>query len=175
MSDYLDDEMQIMDENSRDVSVLSSRTFENKIEDMGLKMPLSVAPTATLAEVLTLMQTKNIGCVLVCDKKKVVGIFTERDVLFRVLGKLLKWESVPVSHVMTPDPLCLRKSDMVAYVMNNMHVRNFRHIPIVNDKHEAVGVISIKDIMSYILDHCPEHVMNLTGEPFRGVSGADGG
>ena len=174
MDDFLKEEMDIMREQSEDNMVLTADTFKHTIEDMGFSKPYSLPETALLGEVVKLMQEKYIGCVLLTNGEKISGIFTERDFLFRVGGKISDWEKTPVNKVMTKDPLTLWKTDVVAYVMNNMHVRNFRHIPIVDETSRPIGVVSIKDVMSYILDHCPEHVTNITGEPFRGKTTREG-
>lgn len=172
--DLLDDEQKIMDEQANDTLTLSSKTFELPIHNLPLSTPVCVKENTPLSEVIALMQKEKIGSVVVVsDQQKLVGIFTERDVLFKVMGKMSNWEKSPVSLVMTKSPLALQVNDMIAYVMNNMHVGGYRHVPIVDENRRPVGIISIKDVMSFILDHFPEHITNITGEPFRGSSEAE--
>ncbi len=121
------------------------------------------------------MQKKKIGSVVVTNKGKLTGIFTERDVLMKIIGKIPDWEKKTLATVMTPNPRCLQAGDEIAYALNNMHVGGYRHIPIVDAKGKAVSMLSIKDLMSWILDHFPNEIINLTGEPFRGIHEADGG
>ena len=73
-----------------------------------------------------------------------------------------------VKSIMTPNPTSLLGSDMIAYVMNNMHVGGYRHVPIVDENNVPISMISIKDVMSFILEYFPEEIQNITGEPFRG-------
>ena len=65
--------------------------------------------------------------------------------------------------------LGLMATDMIAYVMNNMHVGGYRHVPIVDENNVPISIVSIKDVMSFILDYFPEEILNITGEPFRGT------
>ena len=84
------------------------------------------------------------------------------------------WKTRPVKDAMTPEPLSLMPGDMIAYVMNNMHVGGYRHVPIVDENNIPTTVISIKDVMTFILDYFPEHITNIQGEPFRGPSSREG-
>ena len=120
------------------------------------------------------MQQKKIGSVLITKKGKLAGIITERDILNKVIGKMDDFKTRPVTDAMTPNPLRLMPGDMIAYVMNNMHVGGYRHVPIVNEKDEPISIISIKDVMTFILDYFPEDVTNTVGEPYRGPAHREG-
>ena len=129
---------------------------------------------------LPLMRVKHatrvaikIGAVIVTNKGKVAGIFTERDLLLKVVGLIDDFGNKSITKVMTPDPVRLLKDDKIAYVMHNMHVGRFRHIPIVNENDEPISIVSIRKINSYILDHFPEEITNLTEKPYRKVSQRD--
>ncbi|OFZ17610.1 MAG: hypothetical protein A2X86_03895 [Bdellovibrionales bacterium GWA2_49_15] len=171
MDDMVNEELQIMGESNEEVMSLSSTTFELPISTLKLSPPVCVRETTLTKEVCALMQAKKIGSVLVVSElNEVVGIFTERDLLFRIAGKVRDWETKPVQKFMTFEPLTLQASDMIAYAMNNMHVGGYRHIPIVDETNQPIGVLSIKDITSFILDQFPKHILNITGQPFRGIS-----
>ena len=112
---------------------------------------------------------------MITKNGKLAGIITERDILNKVIGKMDDFRKRPVTDAMTPDPLRLMPGDMIAYVMNNMHVGGYRHVPIVNEKDEPISIISIKDVMTFILDYFPEDITNIVGEPYRGPVHAESG
>ncbi|MBI2518871.1 MAG: CBS domain-containing protein [Bdellovibrio sp.] len=174
MDDIVNEELQIMNENEEEVMSLSSSTFELPIHHLKLSEPIFVRENTPISEVIEIMQNKKIGSILVVSADfKLIGILTERDIIMRAMGKIHDWDNTYVESIMTIDPLTLQSTDMIAYAMNNMHVGGYRHVPIVDKDKHPVGMISIKDVMSYILDNFPKHILNITGEPFRGISMRD--
>jgi CBS domain-containing protein len=143
-----------------------------------LREPLSVIPAqkalvfkpdATVTEAMRAMQRDHRGCVLVTDDgthdSKLLGIFTERDVLFRIVDKGRNPAALPIGEVMTPNPENLSDRSTVAYVLNKMSVGGFRHVPVVDDEHRPVCVISVRDVVSFLVQAFPREVLNLTTEP----------
>ena len=169
MNDMLEEELQIMEEQLlENPKVLNEEIFKLPIEKLNVSKCFSVDESANIYETVESMQKKKIGSVVITKNGKLTGIITERDILMKVVGKISDLKNTKVKEVMTADPIALRSEDMIAYVMNNMHVGGYRHVPIVNENEEPVGMISIKDVMSFILDYFPESILNITGEPFRG-------
>ena len=121
--------------------------------------PWQVAPTQTVAEAVALMREKSVGCVLVCHERKVIGIFTERDLLRRVmaLGKPL---SAPVSLSMTHKPITVHPKDPIATAIRRMEEGGYRHLPVVVDD-KPVGILSVKRIVHYLVEHFPATIYNL--------------
>jgi CBS domain-containing protein len=89
MSDEnLDEEFsQMYEETFKGKKTLDPSTFQMPIMNIRLRKPITVFPDQSVAEAITLMQQKELGCVLVIEKDRLVGIFTERDVLMRIVGK----------------------------------------------------------------------------------------
>jgi CBS domain-containing protein len=73
-----------------------------------------------------------------------------------------------VSDAMTADPITLRADDPIVYAAHNMQIGGYRHIPIVDENDAPVSIVSIKDVVRYVLSHFPEDVYNITQEPYRG-------
>jgi CBS domain-containing protein len=121
--------------------------------------PWQVAPTQSVAEAVALMRAKSVGCVLVCLERKIVGIFTERDLLRRVMarGKAL---SAPVSESMTPQPISVHPKDPIATAIRRMEEGGYRHLPVVVED-KPVGILSVKRIVHYLVEHFPATVYNL--------------
>lgn len=173
IEDNLHEEMQIGQERDR-VTTFNSDLFKLPISELLLPPAITLDISATIGEAVSLMQQKKFGSVLVTKKGKLVGIITERDILNKVIGKMDDFRTRSVTDAMTPDPLRLLPGDMIAYVMNNMHVGGYRHVPIVNEQDEPIAIISIKDVMTLILEYFPEHVTNIVDQPYRGPARREG-
>src|SRR5947209_2538600 len=121
--------------------------------------PWQVTPQQTIAEAVALMRDKSVGCVLICAEQKVVGIFTERDLLRRIMaaGKPL---SGPVCESMTRRPVTVHPQDPIATALRRMEDGGYRHLPVVVDD-KPVGILSIKRIVHYLVEHFPATVYNL--------------
>jgi CBS domain-containing protein len=136
-----------------------------------VRSPLVLPPTATVTEAVRAMQAGQAGCVLVTDDgtpdSKVSGIFTERDVLFRIVDRGRNPAQLPLSDVMTPDPETLSVRSAVAYALNKMSVGGFRHIPVVDDDLRPAFVVSVRDVVEFLVDAFPREVLNLP--PTEGV------
>lgn len=125
--------------------------------------PWQVSPEQTVAEALSLMREKSVGCVLVCENKNLLGIFTERDLSRRILGQR-KPLSTPVKDCMTPNPVTVHPKEPIGSAIRRMEEGGYRHLPVVVDS-EAVGVLSVKRIVHYLVEHFPGTVYNLPPEP----------
>lgn len=101
-------------------------------------------PGATVREASRAMADHNIGSVLVVDEDRLVGIFTERDALRRVLGPGLDPDLTLLAEVMTREPDTIRSSDSVCEAIRRMDEFGYRHLPVV-DGERVVGVVSSRD------------------------------
>jgi CBS domain-containing protein len=108
--------------------------------------PLQVSPEQTVAEAVALMRQAKVGCVLVCEAGKVLGIFTERDLLRRVLAEQQRL-SLPIAQVMTTDPVTVHPKQPVGAAVKLMVEGGYRHLPVVDEKGTAVGILSVKRIV----------------------------
>jgi len=137
--------------------------------------PVTVAPTATVARAAELMRKKKVGAVLVKKGKELVGIFTERDLVARAMATR-GWTTAPVKKFMSPKPETLKLSDPVAYALNKMSVGRFRHVPLLDAGGALAGIVSIRDIVDFIVDLCPEEILNLPSAPELAIAKTpDGG
>ncbi len=126
-----------------------------------MKPAITAGIDTTVNEAIQLMQRNRIGCVLVVSHRKLLGVFTERDVLKKIVGSNHDIKSTPLSEVMTINPQALNEDDTIAYALNFMDLGGYRHIPIVNDLFEPTGLVSVKDIVSYLVQHFADEVLNL--------------
>ena len=112
-----------------------------------------------MAEAVALMREKGVGCVLICVERKVVGIFTERDLLRRVMAQNRPL-SAPVGDSMTNQPVTVHPKDPIATAIRRMEEGGYRHLPVVVDD-KPVGILSVKRIVHYLVEHFPATVYNL--------------
>jgi CBS domain-containing protein len=106
-------------------------------------------PTVTVAEAVQEMNMRKVGSVLVMNGLRLAGIFTERDVLRRVVGACLDPELTPIAKVMTVDVLTVEPSATVQEVMDIFTEKRCRHLPVMQAG-RLVGVISIGDVSRWV-------------------------
>ena len=111
----------------------------------------AVPSTCTIAEAVAEMNKKRIGCVVIMDSGKITGIFTERDVLSRVIMADLDPKTVRVGDVMTTDVHMISPDTTVEQTMVLFAEKRCRHIPVV-DQGQLKGLISIGDISRWVAD-----------------------
>jgi len=126
--------------------------------------PLQVSPEQSVADAVSLMRQQRVGCVLVCEEGKLLGIFTERDLMRRVLAQQQPL-SVCVANVMTREPLTVEPKQAIGVAVRLMEESGYRHLPVVNENGQAIGILSVKRIVRYLVEHFPATVYNLPPEP----------
>ena len=110
----------------------------------------SVGPDCSVAECVRTMSAKRIGALMVMEGERLIGIFTERDALNRVLAAGLDPVGTKISAVMTKDPFCIRPEITVAEAMELVTKRRFRHLPIVENG-KVLAVISSGDLTHWLV------------------------
>jgi CBS domain-containing protein len=135
---------------------------------------VAVPLKTSIGEAARIMREHHIGCVLVEDGGLLAGIFTERDILTKLVGTGYDPARVTVERVMTRDPERLTPDDPIAFALQRMSVGGYRHVPLVDGGGRPVGVVSVKDIVDYLVEHFPREVLNIPPEPGQHVRCAEG-
>lgn len=125
--------------------------MRDRIERLWPKTPSTVTSSTTVGEVLRKMVNETIGCVMVVDNGKLVGIFSERDALMRLNVDAAMHFQKPISQFMTQRPVTLETHDKIAFALHKMNLGGYRHVPILFDG-KLAGVISIRDILRYLTE-----------------------
>lgn len=102
--------------------------------------------TMTVSEAARVMKRHRIGAIMVVEHDKLIGIFTERDALFRVLAEDRDLHATRVADVMTRNPQSIPPDKPFADALNLMHTGRFRHVPVVENG-RAIGMVSASDAM----------------------------
>ena len=124
--------------------------------------PIRLATTATVDEAIhRMLVQRQPGVMIVAPNGRLVGIFTERDVVTRVLGQRLDPRRTQLGAVMTPNPEALRTADRVAYAVHCMSVAGYRTVPLVDGEQRPIGVVTVSDVIRWLANLFPEAVLNL--------------
>lgn len=120
--------------------------------------------TATVADAVATLRRERVGCLLICDQGRLVGIFTDRDVLIRVFGGRLPL-TTPICCTMTPEPVTVQADEPIFAALRKMQAGSYRHLPIVDGSNRPIGVISVKEVVHYLVEHFPAAVYNVPPDP----------
>jgi CBS domain-containing protein len=111
---------------------------------------LTVLATATVGEAIRAMIGHKVGALLVVDDEgKLLGIFSERDLLTKVAGERPDWQQLAVRGFMTANPETVTPSHTLAFALHKMDVGGYRHLPVM-DEGKPVGVVSVRDMLRHI-------------------------
>jgi CBS domain-containing protein len=161
-------------EYEREEQRLGQAILDATIRDLEPRRAATVSETAPIRVAIEVMLERNLGAVLVEREGRPVGIFTERDVIRRVVGAGIDLER-PVEEVMTPDPETLSLDDGIAFALNRMAVGGYRNVPIVDDAGRPLALLSQREVVAYLVALLPARVINLPPVPRLEARSADGG
>lgn len=122
---------------------MTARTIRDILENQGF---VTVAGEKSVSEVAALMKARGIGAISVVDGAALIGIFTERDALFRVAAEGLDPNNTAIATVMTPNPTTISADKPFSDALELMHEGQFRHVPVLDDG-ELIGMVSSRDAM----------------------------
>ena len=146
-------------------AVFDAGLLRQSLRALTARHPLLFAPHHTVAEAMRAMQKEHRGAVLVTEdgspEKRVIGIFTERDVLYRIIDRGQNPTRLALTEVMTRDPECLPVEASVAWVLNKMSIGGFRHVPVVDREERPVSLVSVKDVVDWLVERFPREILNL--------------
>ena len=174
MSDMGDEYTEALEQ---ELGEIKGALLNDTIRTLGPDEPLCVSETASVAEAVAGMMAMRRAAVLVVDAAgRLQGIFTERDVLTRVVARGRGPQGIKVGQVMTGQPEALSMTDRVAYAVNRMSVAGYRTIPLVDADRRPVGVVTVSHFIKWMADLFPEAVLNLRpGDALKRPSEVDAG
>lgn len=170
--DSLADESYFDREASRRERGFDASLLRQPVRVLPARAPLVFPPTASVTDANRAMQKEHRGCVLVTEdgtaNSLLRGVFTERDVLFRVVDRGRNPASLPLLEVMTRDPEALTLEHTVAHVLHQMSVGGYRHVPVVDAEGCPAFVISVRDVVELLVASFPREVLTIPTLPGAG-------
>ncbi len=132
--------------------------FDQRVRSVMRRRDILKAPPETLVvKAAKLMAKKNVGAIMVIEETRLVGIFTERDIAFRVVALGLDAQTTRIADVMTPAPDTVDPDKPFGYALLRMHEGGFRHLPVIKDG-RVVGIVSARNAMDPALEEFESEV-----------------
>lgn len=179
MPDEIEEELQIIEEREHELepNLEFALSIHEPIEKIIYHDPVTVTKNTKIIDVINLFNEKDVGCVLIIDEvtKKLIGIFTERDVIRKLINNGHNLHKETVENYMTKNPDSLYLSDPIAFALNRMASGGFRHVPLVDENKIPVGFLSIKDIVEHLADYYSNDILNLPPSPHARQLSPEGG
>ena len=145
--------------------------FSQRIRDVMEKGKLLTAPPEiTVSDAARLMANRNVGAIVVVEGERLVGIFTERDVVFRVVARGRDVQTTRVADAMTRAPLTVDPNKTFGHALLMMHENGFRHVPVIENG-RPIGIVSARnaldpDMEEFVVEsHRRKHLRDTLGSP----------
>lgn len=139
-----------MNDSNLNLGVLDKRFLSKSVGMLNPPEPLTLFEGEPIGEALSMLQQNRIGGVILTDKnEKVTGMFTERDVVLKIVLHEIALGD-PISNIMTTQPQTIEMTHTIAFALQLMSEHGYRHLPIVDDEDYPIGMISVKDIVDFI-------------------------
>lgn len=147
------------------------------VESLAKKNLVTARPQETVRDAVRRMVQERVGAILVVQEEDLVGIFSERDALKRVLARGLDPGSTPLSEVLTPDPITVSRNANVRECRELVKERRIRHLPVVDEGGRPVGIVSVRDFLRVVVRGMEEliervqdeHRLQELTDPFDGL------
>jgi signal-transduction protein with cAMP-binding, CBS, and nucleotidyltransferase domain len=166
-NEYGDEYLTVSKERAQPRITVDEGIFNHPIRDLNYHPPLCMQRTGKLNEAVALMRQHSVGAVMIQEGETLVGILSERDIVRKALGSGADFSRTTVDQYMTPDPEVVILDDTVARAVFVMHGGGFRHLPIVDDRHRPVGIVSVKDILEYFVGFFAHTLLTRPPKPRR--------
>ena len=164
----LADDPYFSDAAERSPGVFDARVLREPLSLLPTRSPICFKASDAVSEAMRAMQREHRGCVLITEdgtqRSPLTGIFTERDVLIRVIDRGRNPATLTLGEVMIKDIECLAVDASVAWVLNKMSVGGFRHVPAVDEEGCPVIIVSVRDVVEFLVQSFPSEILNLPPE-----------
>ena len=159
MSEFHDEYSESLDAEFRK---LEDALLSDEVGLLAPSEPIRLLSDASVAEAVTRMvDNHRAGVVIVDEAGRLIGIFTERDLLTRVVRQGRDLARTRLAEVMTADPEALTSRDRICFAINRMHSAGYRTVPLVDADHHPIGVVTVNDVVGWLARVFPEAILNL--------------
>lgn len=124
--------------------------------------PIKMREETSVLDAIVQMADKRRSSVVIVDAAgRMIGIFTERDLLRRVAVAGRDPRTTRLAEVMTREPEALSPDDLIAYAINRLHHASYRTLPLVDAQHRPIGIMTVNDVVQWLAELFPEAIVNL--------------
>lgn len=162
----IDEELEQMDQEEA-LRAWDAREIQVSLKEL-MRPIVTIDINCSVNEAIDLLLANNIGAAPVVEDDYLRGIFSERDVLNRILNKQVgDLDSISVKQFMIPDPQTANPDDSLSTAVLYMARGHYRHVPIVDTENRPIGMVSIRDVISYLVEEFSQEVLALPPRPVR--------
>lgn len=159
MSEFHDEYSEALDGEFRK---LEDALLSDEVRLLAPSEPICLSADASVADAVTRMvDNRRAGVVIVDATGRLIGIFTERDLLTRVVRQGRDLARTRLGEVMTADPEALGFDDRICFAINRMHAAGYRTVPLVDREHRPIGIVTVNDVVGWLARLFPEAILNL--------------
>ena len=159
MSEFHDEYSESLDAEFRKVE---DALLSDEVRLLAPSEPIRLSPDDSVADAVTRMvDNRRAGVVIVDASGRLIGIFTERDLLTRVVRQGRDLARTRLADVMTADPEALAPDDRICLAINRMHNAGYRTVPLVDGEHRPIGIVTVNDVVGWLARIFPEAILNL--------------
>lgn len=148
-------------ENKKNLDLISKERFEIKLSELDLNSVISLDHQTSVKEIIHTMQDKKLGSLLITDNESPVGIVTERDLVMKYTGNHEEFLDMPISSIMTTKLVTIGEHESVSQCMRIMGGKRIRHLPVCDENGKVTKMISINDLLKFIIDSFPIAVKSM--------------
>ena len=162
----IDEELEEMDEDDA-LRAWSAQEIQVSLKEL-MRPVITIDINSSTNEAIDLLLTNEIGAAPVIENGYLRGIFSERDVLNKILNKQVgDLDHIGVKEFMIADPQTAHPEDSLNTAILHMARGGYRHVPIVDTENRPIGMVSIRDVISYLIEEFPQEVLTLPPKPVR--------
>lgn len=152
--------------------VLREVLTTTQVGELTLKSVPVLSPRDSVAQAAAQMREHSHGSALVCDAGKLAGVFTERDLIRFIAGG--RPMQTPLAEVMTAQPRTVQANDSLLTVVQHMDQGGYRRLPVVDASGAPVGIVDVKTLVHFLVEHFPAGVYNQASHAHQLVKDAEG-
>ena len=153
---------------------LESDLQKELVVHLDLKNFTQIESGLSVRESIATMRKEGNNCAIVMKGGKVIGIFTDRDLVRKVVDAPATWDK-PIDEVMTPAPITVSSTAPADAALDLMDRKHFRNVPVLDHAGTVIGTLTHYAIIKYLSDHFPESIYNLPPDPEHVSKKRDGG
>jgi len=135
-----------------------------RVAHLDLSEYIAVERMRPIRDVIDQMRAEHVNCALIVDQGKLIGIFTDRDIVRRVVDVPGIWDK-PIQEVMTPAPVTISPDASIRTALGLIHSRGFRNLPVIDESGNIAGNMTQYTLTQFLAERFPEEIYNLPPNP----------